>query len=66
MQKIPLVLQVKMWIPEKILSLKKHGTNTNLDKKGLSLQKRNLGSNKYFGSNKAHTGLTTTLSLTEV
>ena len=34
--------------------------------KKVSVYKKNLGSNKYFGSNKAHTGLTTTLSLTEV
>ena len=65
MQKIPLVLQVKMWIPEKILSLKKHGTNTNLDKKGLSLQKK-LGSNKFFGTNKPHIDLGTTFTLIKV
>ena len=62
-QTICLVPQEIFWGPEKILSHKKHGLKINLDKKAY---KKDLGSNKFFSSNKAHIGLTTTLSLIEV
>ena len=59
-----LIPHKKFWGPEEILSPKQRGLGTNLDKKGLSLQK--LGLNKFFASNKAHIDLMTTLSLIEV
>ena len=58
-QKISLVPQEKCWGPEEILSLKIWGSETNLDK-------TNLGSNKFFGSKKAHIDLITALSFIEV
>ena len=71
------LLVKKIWVqkisfvPQEILcglekNFRPKNTGQNLDKKGLSLQKKKMGSNKYFASNKAHSGLTTTLSLTEV
>ena len=59
-QKISLVDQEKFREPEKCLNPQKHGSITNVDKKGLSLQK-NLGTNNFFASNKAHIELTTSL-----
>ena len=53
MQKISLVPQEKFLGPEKILSPQKYGSKTNLDEKGLSLQKK-LALNIFLGSNKAH------------
>ena len=64
MQKTCSLPQEKFSDPEKILSAKKHGSN--LDKKRLKFTKKKLGSNNFFGKNKANIDLTTTLSLIEV
>ena len=51
--------------PEIFLTLNKHGSKTNLDKK-FEVKTKRLGSTPFFPSNKAHIDLITTLSLIEV
>ena len=48
-QKIPLTNQEKFWGPEKYSSPNNYVLKTNLDIKGLRLQKK-FGKNKSFGS----------------
>ena len=65
-QKNSFVPQEKLLDLEKMLDPKNTGQKQIWIKKVSVYEEKNLGSNKYFGSNKAQTGLTKTLSLTEV
>ena len=62
---VSLVPQEKFWGPEEILSPKKWGSRTNLDKTGLSLQKK-FGFKQFFLVQIKLIDLITTLCLIEV